>query len=151
MKINNRRKTILAVYGFSFILLLDFIFLFFADRFLKMNDTTLYVICFIIFLLASWRLITLKLFSLEITEHIISVKYGNLFSQLKRPVLEVPLQKVVSLKIDKEIMDRILLISIKSKRGIRNFHYRIGSISNTEAEKFEKIKNIIKASSINEA
>ena len=138
------------MYGFLFIILLDLFFLFFAQQFFKIDDMVLYIACFIVFIFALWRLTTLKVFFLEVSDHIISVKYGNPLSQLRRPVLEVPLRKIVSLKTENGFMDDAILISIKSKRGIRNFQYRIGNLSSTEVEKFNKIKDIIKASSINE-
>src|SRR6218665_1981360 len=148
MKINNRRKTILAMYGLLFLILLDLVFLIFAEQIFKIDDMVIYCSCAIIFVLVLWRLITIKFISVEVSEHIISVKYGHPFSQIRKPVLEVPLHKVISLKTKKGIMDHMLLIGINSRRGIRNFHYKIGNLSKSEAEKITNIKEFIKSYSI---
>jgi hypothetical protein len=99
--------------------------------------------------LALWRLVTIKICSVEVSEHIISIKYGHPFSKIRRPVLEVPLHKVISLRTEKGIMDHILLVGINSRRGIRNFHYKLGILSKNEDEKFIRIKELIQSYSIN--
>ncbi len=133
----------MVMYGFLFIIILDLLLLLFAKKIFAIGDMTLYSVVVAVLIACIWRLVTLKSFSVEVSEQIISVKYGHPLSQIRRPVLEVPLNKVVTIKTEKAILHHIMVIVINTKRGIRSFYYKIGNLPSNEAEKFEKIKDLI--------
>ncbi|MPS72691.1 MAG: hypothetical protein E2590_05995 [Chryseobacterium sp.] len=143
MKINNRKSIAMAMYGFLFIILLDIVFLLFGKKFFAIDDIVLYSFSIAVFILCVWRIATLKSFSLDVSEQIISVKYSHPLSRVRRPVLEVPLYKVVSMNTEKAILHHIMVIGILTKKGIRNFYYRIGNLPSNEAEKLKRIKDLI--------
>ena len=131
------------MYGFLFIILLDIVFLLFGKKFFAIDDIVLYSFSIAVFILCVWRIATLKSFSLDVSEQIISVKYSHPLSRVRRPVLEVPLYKVVSMNTEKAILHHIMVIGILTKKGIRNFYYRIGNLPSNEAEKLKRIKDLI--------
>lgn len=139
MKINNRKAVALAMYGFFLLIILDILFLIFAKQFFTINKITLYG-CFLVILSFSlYHLIRLRTFSLEVSDHIFSVKYGHPLVKKRHPVLEVPIHKIVSLKTEKGIVTYIFIISVSTKRGIKNFYYRIGQLPENQFDKFKKI------------
>lgn len=144
MKINNRKSIAIAMYGFLFIILLDIAFLLVAEKFFAIDDMIQYSLGIAVLILCIWKIATLKSFSVDVSEQIISIKYGHPLSRIRRPALEVPLNKVVSLKTEKAILQNIMVIGISTKKGIRNFYYKIGNLSSNEVEKFKKIIDLIK-------
>lgn len=131
------------MYGFLFIILLDIVFLLFGKKIFAIDNIVLYSFSIAIFILCIWRITTLKSFSLDVSEQIISVKYSHPLSRVRRPVLEVSLYKVVSMNTEKAILHHIMVIGILTKKGIRNFYYRIGNLPSNEAEKLKRIKDLI--------
>lgn len=150
MKINNRKEIERAMYGFLFLIILDLFFLIFAKIFLNILQSTVYIIFLVIFLFSVWKILTLKSFALEVSEHIFSVKYSHPLFRSRYPDLEVPVEKVISLKTEKGIINYILIISINSKRGIRNFHYRIGQLPESQFDKFRNTMELVKNIYINQ-
>lgn len=148
MKINNKREIALAMYGFFVLILMDILFLLFAPKIISISKLVLYTIFFAVFLFSLWRIVTLKIFSLEVSEHIFSVKYRHPLLQLRHPVLEVPLQKVISLKTEKGVVNYIMVIGINTKRGIRNFYYRLGRLPENQNDNFKKISEFVASSRI---
>lgn len=139
MKINNWKAVAIAMYGFFFLILMDILFLAFSKQFFNLNKTTLYG-CFLVILIFSlWQIIKLKSFSIEVSEHIFSLKYNHPLFRSQQPSLEVPLSKIISLKTEKGILNSILIISVNTKRGIRNFYYDVGKLPSTEPEKFKNL------------
>ncbi|PZU82800.1 MAG: hypothetical protein DI529_13665 [Chryseobacterium sp.] len=147
MKINNRKEIAVALYGFSMIVLLDILFVLFGKPIFKIDKTILYGLFITVFIFCIWRLWTLKIFSLEVSEFLLSVKYKHPFSNLNRPVLEIPTNKVISFTVEKGIINYILIINIKSRRGIRSFYYRLGKLPEHQAEKFKQMTDFISESS----
>lgn len=143
MKINNSKEVTLTLYGFLFLLILDLILLIFSTKFSYISDKYLYIFFALIFIFCIWRIATLKIFSMEVSEHIFSVKYRHPFSHDKHPVLELPLDKVISVKAEKGILNYILLISIRSRKGIKSFYYRLGKLPENQSGKFNEISNFI--------
>jgi len=98
-----------------------------------------------ILVLSVWHLFIVKYFQLEISEHVISIKYGHPFSKtFNFPVLEIPVEKVSSCKIEKGLINSFLVINIHSKRGIKSFYYRLGILSEKQTDNFKKVLNSIK-------
>lgn len=143
MKVNNRKEIAIAMYGFFLLLILDILFLVFATKFLILDKATLYGIFLIVFMFSIWRITLLKTFSLEVSEHILSVKYRHPLSANHHPVLEVPLQKVMFYKIERGLMNYIMTININTKRGMKSFYYRLGTLPKSEASKFNKMSDLI--------
>lgn len=143
MKINNQKEIALAMYGFFFLILLDILYLFLAKTIFVIPKTVLYSTFLVILIFSIWRIVTLKIFSLEVSEHICTVKYRHPLMKLRQPVLEVPIQKVISLKTEKGLINYILVIGIVTKRGIRNFYYRLGRLPENQTDKFNKISEFI--------
>ncbi|MNK30372.1 hypothetical protein D3C87_487890 [compost metagenome] len=143
MKINNSKEVFFTMYGFLFLLILDLILLIFSTKFSYISDEYLYVFFALIFVFCIWRIATLKIFSMEVSEHIFSVKYRHPLLQNNHPVLELPLEKVISLKAEKGILNYILLISIRSRKGIKSFYYRLGKLPENQSSKFKEISNFI--------
>ncbi|KFC21650.1 hypothetical protein [Chryseobacterium sp. FH1] len=146
MKINNRKEVIFTMYGFLFLLILDLILLIFSTKFSYISDEYLYIFFALIFVFCIWRIATLKIFSMEVSEHIFSVKYRHPLLQSDHPVLELPLEKVISVKAEKGILNYILLISIRSRKGIKSFYYRLGKLPENQSIKFKEISNFIHSS-----
>jgi len=143
MKVNNRREIALAMYGFFLLLIVDILFLIFAAKFWKIDKASLYGIFLIIFLFSIWRISLLKTFSLEVSEHILSVKYKHPLAHNHNPVLEVPLQKVMFYRIEKGLLNYIMIININTRRGMKSFYYRLGTLPKSEASKFSKMSDFI--------
>lgn len=148
MKINNQREIAIAMYGFFLLILLDLIFLFLAKTIFIIPNTVLYSTFLVILCFSIWRIVTLKIFSMEVSEHICTVKYRHPLMKFRQPVLEVPLQKVISLKTEKGVVNYILVIGIITKRGIRNFYYRLGRLPQNQPDKIKKITEFIASSRI---
>lgn len=131
------------MYGFLFLLLLDLILLIFSFKISFISDEFVYVFFALIFGFCVWRIAILKIFSMEVSEHIFSVKYRHPLLQDNHPVLELPLEKVISLKTEKGVINYILLISIRSRKGIKSFYYRLGKLPENQSGKFKEISNFI--------
>jgi hypothetical protein len=56
---------------------------------------------------------------------------------------EVPLRKVIFLKVEKGIINYIMIISINTKRGMRSFYYRLGNLPEHQGDKFKKMSDLI--------
>lgn len=143
MKINNRKEIAIAMYGFFLLILVDLAFLVFAKRMFAISNLYLYGSFFTILLFCIWKIVTLKIFFLEVSEHIFTIKYTHPLVKSRQPALEVPLQKVISIKTEKGVMNYIMVIGINSRRGIRNFYYRLGRLPKNQNEKFKKISEFI--------
>ncbi|WP_028122379.1 hypothetical protein [Epilithonimonas tenax] len=150
MKINNQKEIATAMYGYFLLILLDILCLLFLNKFIPISKTTLYGCFFGILIFSIWRLVKLRRFSLEVTEHIFSVKYTHPLMKSRQPILEVPIQKIISLRSEKEIINYILIVSINTKRGIRNFHYDIGQLPENQFDKFKSISEFVKTVHFNE-
>ena len=143
MKINNKKEIAIAMYGFFLLILVDLVFLVFAKKIFVISNLYLYGSFFTLLLFCIWKIVTLKIFSLEVSEHIFSIKYTHPLVKSRQPALEVPLQKVVSVKTEKGVMNYIMVIGINSRRGIRNFYYRLGRLPENQNDKFQKISEFI--------
>ncbi len=144
MKINNQKEILTAMYGYFLLILLDILCLAFLNKFIAISKTTLYGGFLVVLVFSIWRIVKLRRFSLEVTEHIFSVKYTHPLMQSRQPILEVPIHKIVSLRSEKEIINYVLIISINTKRGIRNFHYDIGQLPENQFDKFKSISEFVK-------
>lgn len=134
------------MYGFLFLMVLDLAVLMFSKRFSSNIDEYIYISIALIFGFCVWRIAILKIFSMEVSEHIFSVKYRHPLEHNNHPVLELPLEKVISVKTEKGILNHILLISIRSRKGIKNFYYRLGKLPENQPGKFKEISNFIYSS-----
>jgi len=143
MKINNKKEIAIAMYGFFLLILVDLVFLVFAKKIFVISNLYLYGSFFTLLLFCIWKIVTLKIFSLEVSEHIFSIKYTHPLVKSRQPALEVPLQKVISVKTEKGVMNYIMVIGINSRRGIRNFYYRLGRLPENQNDKFQKISEFI--------
>lgn len=148
MKINNQKEIAIAMYGFLVLIFLDILFLFLGKTIFAIPKLTLYGTFSVILIFSIWRIATLKIFSLEVSEHICTVKYRHPLMNLRQPVLEVPIQKVISLKTEKGLINYILVIGIVTKRGIRNFYYRLGRLPENQNDKFRKISEFIASTNV---
>ena len=146
MKINNRREIRISMYLFFFIILLDIAYLIAGKKIWAISPVILYSTFLLIFIFTVYKLMTLKVFYMEVSQHIISVKYMHPLLKKKHPVLEVPLRKVFALETTKGIITYILTISIHTKRGIKNFYYNIGQLPENQIEKFRAISDFVKTS-----
>lgn len=149
MKINNKKEVAIALYLFFFIILLDIIFLIVAKKILAISNVFLYSSFLVVLIFSLWKIITLKIFSMEVSEHIFTIKYRHPLSKVHQPVLEIPLQKVTSLQTEKGIINYILIIGVNTRRGIRNFYYRLGRLPENQNENFRKISEYISSSCLN--
>lgn len=131
------------MYGFFLLILVDLVFLVFAKKIFVISNLYLYGSFLSLLLFCIWKIVTLKIFSLEVSEHIFSIKYTHPLVKSRQPALEVPLQKVVSVKTEKGVMNYIMVIGINSRRGIRNFYYRLGRLPENQNDKFQKISEFI--------
>lgn len=131
------------MYGFFLLILVDLAFLVFAKKMFAISNMYLYGSFFTILLFCIWKIVTLKIFSLEVSEHIFTIKYTHPLVKSRQPALEVPLQKVISIKTEKGVTNYIMVIGINSRRGIRNFYYRLGRLPKNQNEKFKKISEFI--------
>lgn len=145
MKINNKREVFLAMYGLVFLIILDLVLLTFAKKLSPGLNMYFYIIVALIFGFCIWRIAKLKVFALEVSEHIFSVKYRHPFINRDYPVLELPLEKIISVQTKKGILNYILLISIRSKKGIKNFYYNLGKLPENQSGKFREISNFIRS------
>lgn len=139
---SNTKETSAMMYGFLLLILADIVFIIFAETIFE-EDQILYGIFMLILLFSVWRIIKLRSFSLEASQHVLSVKYHHPLTRSKKPVLEVPLQKVLSFNIEKGMIDNDLVISIKTRRGIRSFSYSMGAIAEKNIKKLNYISEFI--------
>lgn len=95
-------------------------------------------------LLLIYRLSLLRYFKMDVSETILSVKYNYPVGLYHRgPVLEIPIEKLSSFIIEKGIFSNFLILSIKTKRGIRNYYYRLGVLKKQKIDKTTVILNNI--------
>ncbi len=149
MKINNKKEVAIALNLFFFIILLDIVFLIIPKKILPISQVFLYSSFLIVLIFSLWRILTLKIFSMEVSEHIFTIKYRHPLSKVHQPALEVPLQKVASLQTEKGVINYILIIGVNTRKGIRNFYYRLGRLPENQNEKFKKISEFIASSRLN--
>lgn len=143
MKISNRREIVLAMYGFLLLIIADILFLIFANNIPILDNETTYAIFLAILIFSVWRITLLKTFSLEISEHILSVKYRHPLAKKNNPVLEVPLHKVMHYQMEKVMLNNFITININTRKGLKHFYYKIGSLPKSEVSKLEKISDFI--------
>lgn len=139
------------VHSLLLILFFDMLCLAFIGKIPNVNHTVLYGCLLIIFVLTVWKIIMVKKISIEISEHILSIKYNHPLSRkLNFPVLEVPLHKVTSCKIEKGTINYFLLININTKRGTKRFCYNLGILSQEQCAHLKKALDFIKLYTKNE-
>ncbi len=145
MKINNKKNIQIAIYLLIVILILSSLLL--GALFLEITHIHygIAALIFILFILSLWKLVTLKTFSMEVSQHFISIKQSHPFSKgIEVPALEVPLQKVLSFTIEKNMINYFLKISITTKKGKKRFFYNLGILSQKQLEQFNNVLNPIK-------
>lgn len=140
---SNKKETAALMYGFLFLILSDIIFLIFGKTFFHIENQLLYCIFILVLVFSVWRIIKLRIFYLEASSHVLSVKYYHPLRDKKKPVLEVPLHKVISLKIERKIMETKLNLNIKTRKGIRTFSYHIGTFAPGNNQSLETIEKLI--------
>jgi len=145
MKITNRKEITISMYLLFSLILLDITLLFFAKKIAGSPNYINYTIFSAVFLFSLWKLVGLKIFMMEVTDHIISIRYNHPLLDLRKTVLEVPMQKVVSFEIEKILLSYIVIVAISTKKGTRKFYYKIGNLPQYEQEKFRRISAILKA------
>jgi hypothetical protein len=143
MKLGNKKAISTMVYCLFFILSLDMVI---GIVGLLSGWKAVFFSCIVVLVFTVWRLFKLRYFQLEISEHIISIKYKHPFSKLFNvPVLEVPIQKVQSWKIEKGLGCCFLIIKINTRRGTKGFYYRLGSLSRKQINDFKKTLDSLKS------
>lgn len=145
MKVNNKKNIKLT--QFVLMLLIVFsIFLIGVFYFLMPQvDYRITILVFLIFAVSVLKLSKLKIFSLEVSPHFISIKQTGPFSRhIEFPKLEVPLQKITSYKIEKCVINHFFTINIRTCKGERSFCYNLGILSKKQLEQFNNILNPIK-------
>lgn len=145
MKISNRKEITISMYLLFILILLDITLLFFAKKIASLPNYINYIIFSAVFTFSIWKLAGLKIFMMEVTDHIISIRYNHPLLDLRKPVLEVPLQKVVSFETEKILMSYVLIVAINTKKGTRKFYYKIGNLPQYEQEKLRIISTILKS------
>ncbi len=144
-KVSNKKNAIFVTYCLFFILSLDLLCLLFLSKMQPENHSILYVCLLLIFGLIFWRIVFTKAFSIEVSDYLLSIKYGHPFSKsLNFPVLEVPFEKVASYRIERGLVDYYLIVNIQSKKGKKKFYYRLGILFGTQIEKLKKILILVK-------
>lgn len=127
------------------VLLLDVICLMII-RILEIEHVTIFPIFWMILILGVWSLMHLRFFLIEISEHVISIRYVHPFKKRTNiTVLEVPLEKVISYKIERGILSNFLILDIDTNRGKRSFYYQIGILKKKESNRFRNLLNSIKS------
>lgn len=142
MKISNQSQVRLLLCSYLILLLIDIAFLKFGSLVITINPSALYSVFAIVALFLIWRISLLKTFVLETTEHIFSIKYGHPLSGDLKQVIEVPLQKILFLKTDKGIINSFLIVSINSKKGMKNFYFRMGILNQKQTEALKAISKL---------
>ena len=150
MKINNQKEIAFAMYGFFLLIFLDILFLVFSKHITSFSKNTVYACFLVILLFCIWRIFKLKIFSMEASDHIFSIKYTHPLKKSRKPALEVPINKIVSFKTEKGIINYVLVVSLSTKRGIRNFYYEIGQLPENQFERFKSISEYVKTIHFNE-
>ncbi|KFC18001.1 hypothetical protein [Epilithonimonas lactis] len=145
MKLSNQKTTKMIMFGLFCILFLDIAFMIIA-KVLDVDHIILDLISYLILILGIWRIMRLKVFSVEISQHVLSIKYSHpLGKKTNIPVLEVPLEKVSSYKIERGIVSNFLILNIKTNRGKKSFYYQLGILKEKEYSRFRNIFNSIKS------
>lgn len=148
MKLNNRKKVVVTMYLFIIIIVLDILFILSSKYFSIIDKKLLYIIGSLLLIFSIKKLIYLRATSIEVSNHIISVTYGHPLYKIRKPVLELPLRKVLSLKIEKIGLQNVATITIRTKKGVRHFRYSLGTLSSDDVKKLSKIKEFINTSNI---
>jgi len=92
-----------------------------------------------------WRLSRLKIVTLDISEHIVSVKITHPFSRgISFPQLEVPLYKIFSCHLKGDLLTTFLMVNIHTKNNVRSFYYDLGFLSKKSTDDFKKALEILK-------
>ena len=113
--------------------------------FYKTNVKLCYIICGVgasFFLFFLWKFMSLRYFSYENSGEVISIKYSHpLFvSKTSRPVLEFPIEKLSSFKIEQSVFtDKQLKIKVKnSKDRIIAFKYTLQNFPQSKLSRLNK-------------
>lgn len=142
MKVSNQTQIRLLLCGYLILLLIDIVFLKFGSIVIAVNQSLLYTVFALTALFIIWRISLLRSFELETTEHIFSIKYGHPLSGELKQIIEVPLQKILFLKIEKGLINNFLIVSINSKKGMKNFYFRTGLRTDKELETLKTITKL---------
>ena len=148
MKLSNHKMIKMTMFGLFCILFLDIIFVVIA-KVIDLEHSFIYFTFVALLILVVWRMMKLKVFSIKISEHVISIKYSHpLGKRTDIPVLEVPLEKVNSYKIERGIVSNFLILNIDTNRGNKSFYYQLGILKEKENSRFRNILNSIKSNQL---
>lgn len=82
---DNKKEASAMMYGFFLLIAADILFLIFAKKKLEIPAQFLYSIFLIIFAFCIWKIATIRILSLEVSEHVLSVKYNHPWTTVRRP------------------------------------------------------------------
>ncbi|SHJ94118.1 hypothetical protein [Epilithonimonas mollis] len=143
---DNKKEASAMMYGFFLLIAADILFLIFAKKKLEIPAQFLYSIFLIIFAFCIWKIATIRILSLEVSEHVLSVKYNHPWTTVRRPALEIPMYKVASFKIEKTLIDYKLIVTIKTRKGLRSFFYKAGILYGNNVIKLNHIAKSVRSS-----
>lgn len=142
MMTNKKNINCIGALYISIILVISatWIFLRLCGIFKNINILELTFFCSILFLIH--RLSLLRYFKMDISETILSIDYNYLMAlQYRGPVLEIPLKKISSFSIEKGVFSSFLVLSITTKKGIRNYYYWLGFLNRQKTAKIKMLLN----------
>ncbi len=140
---NNKKETATLMYGFLLLIVADVLFAIFGKKLLHLENQVFYCIFLLVLIFSVWRIVKLRIFFLSASQHILSVEYYHPFANKKGPVLEIPLQKVISLKFGKGLINNKLNVAVRTRKGIRTFSYQIGKWHDKDINNIDHIMALI--------
>jgi len=140
MIINNKKTINSKTCMIVIVLFMDILLFVIFHKIYKINNIALYGGCPLLLLVLIWRISQLRIIWLEISEQMISVKNSSPVWCRKKiiPVHKIPLEKIITYKIEKAFMNYFLILTVHGKNGIKNFYYGLGFLSKSQLDELVK-------------
>ncbi len=132
-KFINKQQTAIFFWSISILILL--VVIAYEKLIAKNHSIFIYITLCLLAGICLYKLLSLRYFSIEITHHFISINYMRPFYRgMKYPALEIPIDQIISYKIEKITITYYLHLTIKTKTTPKKFSYKIGYLNSKQKQ-----------------
>lgn len=100
--------------------------------------------CLSLIALVVYRFSLLRHINFRISDSIICIRLRYpLASRSRASVLEFPINKILSCKVERGIISSFLMLKIDTQRGVKNRYYKLGFLDKAQLDKIQIILNFL--------
>ncbi len=138
MKINNKQNVRKTLSWIIVLILLD-VLVFLGMIMFDIKKKMLLLIPLLFFLLSIWRILSIRVFNIEITEYILVIKYHHPILNDLHPVLELPMSEIYYCLIENSMNMIFFKVAINKRDKYRTFWYRLDVINQDQLILLQKV------------